>query len=132
MRRWLDVVPFFVFRQHQLDGDPDQQQAADEFEPWQVHDQRGEDGEHDAQADRPGDAPEDARLALFGRQVAAGQRDDHRVVAGQHDVDQDDLADGDPEKAGGEIEFHEYQTKKRRARGPPFRVELSSNFTARP
>jgi hypothetical protein len=99
-------VPFLVFGQHQLDGDPHQQQAADEFQPGQVHDQRGKDGEHHPQADRTGNAPQDALLALLGRQVAAGQRNDHGVVAGQHDVDQDDLADGDPEGSGGEVEFH--------------------------
>ncbi len=54
----------------------------------------------DAQHDRPGRAPHDALGALLGRQLAAGQRDHHRVVAAQQDVDQDDLTDGDPELGG--------------------------------
>ena len=41
--------------------------------------------------DGAGGAPQDALHALLGLQVAAGQRDDHRVVAAEQDVDKDDL-----------------------------------------
>jgi hypothetical protein len=66
--------------------------------------QREEDQDH-AQHDRAGRSPQDALGALLVRQLAASERDDHRVVAAQQDVDHDDLADGDPELGGHEL-FH--------------------------
>ena len=52
---------------------------------------------HDAQANRTRDAPEDALLALLLRQFPARERNDHGVVAAEHDVDRDDLQDRQPE-----------------------------------
>jgi hypothetical protein len=75
--------------------------------------QREED-QHDAQHDGAGRAPQDALGALRGRQLAAGQRNDHGVVATQQDVDHDDLADGDPE-VGGQQHVHGRGSGRQRA-----------------
>ena len=63
-----------------------------------------DDGQHDPHHDRSAAAPDDGLLLLLRRQRARGQRDHHRVVAGQHDVDADDLAEPDPEL--GTVEGH--------------------------
>jgi hypothetical protein len=71
----------------------------------QAEQHHGEEGEHDAQHDRAEAAEQDRLLLLARRQRAAGERDDHRVVAREHDVDHHDLGQGDPEEARGE-EIH--------------------------
>jgi hypothetical protein len=71
-------------------------------------------------------------LAQLWRKVAAGQRNNDRVVAGQHNVDQDNLADGNPEYGRGEIKFHKTQAKKKAGTQPAFLVEQGSDFTAMP
>ena len=54
-----------------------------------------------------GGSVNDALAALFRRQFAAGQRDHHGVVATKQDVDDDDLAEGDPEGSVREkIQIH--------------------------
>ena len=40
------------------------------------------------------DADQDGALTPLGRQAGGGQPDDDRVVAGQHQVDHDDLQEG--------------------------------------
>jgi hypothetical protein len=72
-------------------------QRADDLEVGDGQQREGEEDQHHAQPDGAGGAPQDALGALVRRQLAAGQRDDHGVVAAQQDVDHDDLADGDPE-----------------------------------
>ena len=47
--------------------------------------------EHDAQAGRRGDADQDCLGALMGGQAGGGKADDDGIVAGQHQVDHDDL-----------------------------------------
>jgi len=100
------AVAFFV-RREQLDADPHQQQCANELEPWQGQQGHGEEDQDHAQDDGASGAPDDALGALSGRQLAAGQRDDHRVVAAEQDVDHDDLPEGDPER-GRSQEIHKF------------------------
>ena len=57
-----------------------------------------DDGEDDAQQHRGAGAEDDAPHALRGGSAAAGQRDDDGVVAGQKDVDPDDLEDLDADR----------------------------------
>ncbi len=57
------------------------------------------DREDDAQGDGGGGAEDDAPNPLPARQRATGQRDDDGVVAGEQDIDPDDLEDLDPHRA---------------------------------
>ena len=98
-------VRLLVLRHQQLDADPQQQQRADDLQEGNGQQRQRKEDQHDAQHDRARGAPQDALRALLRRQLAAGQRDDDRVVAAEQDVDQDDLADGDPELGVGK-EFH--------------------------
>jgi hypothetical protein len=50
--------------------------------------------QHHAQHNRSSRTPQNAFGAKVGRQLAARQRDDHRVIAAQQDVDHDDLTYG--------------------------------------
>jgi hypothetical protein len=50
----------------------------------------------------PHRSPEDRAALQRFRQVARGERDDDRVVAGEHQVDDDDRAEGGPEFRGQE------------------------------
>jgi len=74
----------------QLVGDPQQTQAANQHQAGDLeqpdHDQR----HHRAHADGAHGAPDDGLALQVLGQVARGQRDDDGVVAGQHQVDQDD------------------------------------------
>ena len=76
----------------------------DQFEPGQLQQLRRDQRQGDPHHDRRTRSDEDRLLLLLGRQRAGGQRDDDRVVAGQQDVDPDDLAKGQPE--GSRAEFH--------------------------
>ena len=81
----------------ELGGDVEQRQAAGDFQIRQQH-QRGDDaGEENAQQHGDAGAENHAPDALAGRQAAAGERDDHGVVAGKQNVDPDDARDRDPE-----------------------------------
>ena len=94
----LDIgVAVFVFWHQQLDADPEQQQRADDLEERNRQQLQCEKDQDDAQHDGAGCAPQDALRALLGRQLAAGQRDHHRVVTAEQNVDHDDLTDRDPE-----------------------------------
>ena len=86
-----------VLRQQQLDADPQQQRRADELEVGQRQQLDRDDRQHDPHDDRGAAAPQDGLLLLLGRQRARRERDHHRVVAGQDDVDADDLQQRDPE-----------------------------------
>src|SRR6266542_2291138 len=93
----LDLVLATVVLGDELDPDPQQQRPADQPEPGICEEAHREEREHDPEHDRAEHAPEDALPPLPLRQVAAGKRDDDRVVAGQQDVDEDDLDDCKPE-----------------------------------
>ena len=82
----------------QLDGDPQQQEATDQSQPGQLEHVGEDDGEEDAQADGRAGAKDDAPEALLGRQPSAGQRDDDGIVAGEQDVDPDDLKNLDTKR----------------------------------
>ena len=83
-------VALVVVGKEQPVGDPDQREAAGEEQPRHLQ-QPDDDHRHQAAhrdgADR---APDDGALAQMRRQRARGERDDDRVVAGEHDVDDDD------------------------------------------
>src|SRR5690606_9320133 len=62
-----------ILRQHQLHGDPQQQNAADDLEVRYAQQEYDEDGENDAQDDGGAGTTDDAPLALPVRQGPAGQ-----------------------------------------------------------
>ena len=74
------ALAVLLARNHELDRDPEQQQAADQLEEHQRHDLRDDDGENDAEHDRGAGAEQDAPEPLLGRKRAAGERDDDGVV----------------------------------------------------
>ena len=75
----------------QLPADPEQQQAAGQRQPDDLQQLGGDDGEQDAQARRGQDAQHEHPGALAFGQAGGDKADDDGVVAGQHQVDQDDL-----------------------------------------
>jgi hypothetical protein len=105
MARRLDAVFTALVGQQQLHADPEQQHRADDLQVRVVQQLDGEQRQHDAQHDRRRTAEEHGLLALAIRQAARGQRDHHRVVTRQQDVDPDDLAQGHPEGGVGDV-FH--------------------------
>ena len=74
----------------QLDGDPDDDRPADEFDEIDLQQLGGEEGQsHPQDYRRPG--PEgDAARPLLARQGAHRHGDDHGIVPGQNEVDEDD------------------------------------------
>ena len=94
-KRRLGVVPVrpAQFAPH-LPADPQQQHAAGEQQADDRQQLDGDAREQDAHHGRGDDADQDrARAPLFG-QPGRRQPDDHRIVAGQHQVDHDDLEEG--------------------------------------
>ena len=84
-------------RLHELDGDPDEQDAAHQLQERhleQVHDDAEEEQSQQHRAGRP---PHLAQHALAPRQGAHGQRDDERVVARQQQIQVADLEEREPE-----------------------------------
>jgi hypothetical protein len=91
-------------RHRELVGDRQQQQAADQQETrdlQQPDDDQRHQGPH---RDRPDRAEHDRLAAQVGPQAARGDADDQRIVAGQHEVDQDDGAERPPPRSAEE--FH--------------------------
>ena len=77
-----------------LPGDPQQQDAAGEQQADDRQEPHGNESEADAHRRRGDDADHDHAPPPLRRQAGRGQADDHRVVAGQHQVDHDDLEEG--------------------------------------
>ena len=74
-----------------LPAHPQQQHAAGQQQADHLQQLGRDAGEDDAQASGGDDADDDGAPALLGRQARRGKADDDGVVAGQHEVDQDDL-----------------------------------------
>jgi hypothetical protein len=53
------------------------------------------------------------RWRLARGERMAGERNDNRIVARQHDIDADDLADGDPESRLEEVGEQRFQFSPR-------------------
>src|SRR4029078_4260030 len=97
----------------ELDADPNAPDAADHREHRQLEQAHGEERENDPQDDCADGAPEHAPAPLPIGQVAARERDHHRVVARQQDVDDDDFETREPELR--RAEFHSGGTPMRAA-----------------
>src|SRR6267378_214160 len=102
-RRDLRVV---VLGHQQLHADPEQQQAADDLEPGKGEQRHREQREEDPHHDGGPRTPDDRLRLLLPGQRARGERDHHRVVARQDDIDADDLSQSDPEFGGSQIFEH--------------------------
>src|SRR5215472_17454894 len=70
--------------------------AVDQLEIGQQHQRCENDGEDDAQQCRQAGASNQTPTLLLLRQAAARHGDDDGVVAGQQDINENDLADGQP------------------------------------
>ncbi len=93
----LDVAMAVFIGGQQLHANPHQQQRAHKLEERQGQQRHGKRDQDHAQHDGASGAPDDALGTLGRRQLAAGQGNDYRVVATQQDVDDDDLAECEPE-----------------------------------
>ncbi len=77
-----------------LPAHPEQQDAAGERQSHDGEKLRGHRREQDAQPNGRGHAPKDHLLPDFGRHARGRQPHDHRIVARQHDVDDDHVEQG--------------------------------------
>jgi hypothetical protein len=84
-------VRLFILALDKLEGDPEQEQAADDSKERNAQEFRNEEGENDAKADRRARAEHDAELALVLRKRATGHGDNNRIIAGEKDIDPNDL-----------------------------------------
>ena len=91
------VASVFIGRQQQLDPDPQQQESANDLQVWELEQLQGKEDQNYAKRNRAEHAPENGLRTLLGGQPARSQRDYHRIVTAEQDIDGDDLADGDPE-----------------------------------
>src|SRR5690606_16911085 len=98
-----DVAVFVFFGCQQLDADPDEQQAAHDFEKRNIEQNQRERNEQHTQHNGARGAPYDAAHALLLGQVATGQRDHDRIVATQKYVDKNNLKQGPPMKGREEV-----------------------------
>ena len=89
---------------HELDGDVDQQEGANYLQERPFQERAKDQQENEAQEDRHARAKRYAPCALFGRQAAAGERDDDRIVAGKDDVHPEDLGEQPGEMCVEQIE----------------------------
>ena len=80
--------------------DPQQQEAAGEDQADDLQQLRDHEGEGDPQHQRRKDADHDDLLALLGGKAGRERPDDDRIVAGQDDVDQQDLEEGGERRGG--------------------------------
>ena len=74
----------------ELDGDPADEQPAEQLDIGRAQQLRHEEGRDDPQQHRGPGAEQDAAAALLARERPHRHRDDDRVVAGEDQVDQDD------------------------------------------
>ena len=82
-------------------GDPQQQDAAGEHQADDLKQLGNDEREGDPQHERGEDADQDDLLALLRRKPRGERADDDRIVAGEDDVDQQDLDEGG-ERAGAD------------------------------
>ena len=76
-----------------LPGHPEQEDAAGEDQADDLHQLGDHEGKDDPQHQSGDDADQDDALALRRRQARGERADDDRIVAGQHDVDHQHLAE---------------------------------------
>jgi hypothetical protein len=108
------AVLILVFRQDQLDPDPEQQQSANDLEVGNGKQLEGEIDQNDAQTNGTEDAPEDSFVALCVGQFAARQGNHHGVVSPEQDVNGYDLEDRNPESRRSEIGHEAYPVLRAR------------------
>ena len=93
------VVAIVVLTHQQLHTDPQQQQAAYQFQERDIQNLQCKRNQHHAQANGTHHAPENAFLAQVFRQAAASQGDNDRVIATQQNINGDNLQHRNPEGA---------------------------------
>ena len=74
-----------------LPAHPEQQHAAGEQKADHLQQLGRDAGKDDAQCGGGDDADDDGAPALLGRKTRGGEPNDDSIVAGEHEVDQDDL-----------------------------------------
>ena len=115
-------------------ADPEQQQSAGEQQADDLKQLRGDAGEADAHQRGRADADQDGLGALLFRQAGGRQPDDDRIVAGKHEVDEDDFEECRQCVSGEEFQHGGMRLLRcdaRRARAEPCRSKRASG-TAEP
>ena len=84
-------------RLHQLVGDPDEEEAAHQAQEGNAQEHAHDAHEGEAEDDRAHRTPDLAEEALPSRQRAHGERDHHRIVTGEQEIQEADLGAADPE-----------------------------------
>ncbi len=73
---------------------PHEEDASGQHQAQNVEDAGGDQGQADAQHHRQRHAPEHHLVAAAAGQPSGRRADHHGVVAGEHEIDQDDLKEG--------------------------------------
>ena len=81
----------------ELHGDPEDEETPDELQVGGLQKLGREEGENDPQEDRGAGADQDSLLALLAGKRANRHGDDHGIVPGEDQVDQDDAQEGGDE-----------------------------------
>ena len=90
------LMPTLPTRVDQPECDPDQQDGSKNLEARQVkHDRRGE-GAGYSETDRTDGAPDSAKRLNVGGKTSNRQRDNERIIAGQHKVNDHDAEQTSP------------------------------------
>ena len=90
----LVVCPLLLQFAPHLPADPQQQDAAREQQADDGQQLHRDQGEADAQDDGGGQADQDGLLPLLGGEGGRREADGHGIVAGQHQIDHQNLAEG--------------------------------------
>ena len=90
-------ILFFIFALEQAHANPQQQQATDHLDEWQLHQLGCHHRQGNTQHHGGTRAEQHRFFLLCGGQRACCEGDDDGVVARQDDVDPDDLEQADPE-----------------------------------
>ncbi len=81
----------------ELHGDPEDEEPPDELQVGGLQELGREEGENDPQEDRGAGADQDSLLALLAGKRAHRHGDDHGIVPGEDEVDEDDAQEGGDE-----------------------------------
>jgi hypothetical protein len=73
---------------------PEEEDATGEQQPDQLQELNGDAGKGNAEGGRRANADDECLVALIGRQAGSGEAYNDGVVAGEHQVDENDLEEG--------------------------------------
>jgi len=93
----LDITTVAVVSLDEFPANPEQEKTADQLEIGDLHKLIDDQNEDHPEQDGAAGADHDGRELVLLLEIAAGQRDNERVVAGKNDIDEYDLRQTGPE-----------------------------------